>query len=161
MIPLAGSVKELGYTSEEWKMVYETRKILHDPEIRCTVTCVRVPVYVGHAVSANVRFHRAMSKAEAVEILVVDHERRPAGHGEEPGADIARHLARHGVHVEVRRLSSGGEEVGHLLLSQAAAFGADLLVMGAYGHSYVSEWMFGGVTRTVFHEAELPVLMSR
>jgi nucleotide-binding universal stress UspA family protein len=100
-------------------------------------------------------------KAEAVEILVVDHERRPAGHGEEPGADIARHLARHGVYVEVRRLSSGGEEVGHLLLSHAAASGADLVVMGAYGHSYLSEWMFGSVTRTVLREAGLPVLMSR
>src|ERR1700690_2550741 len=69
VIPLAGSVKELGYTSEEWKMVYESRKILHDDAIRATVTCVRVPVYVGHAVSANVRFHRPMSKAEAVELL--------------------------------------------------------------------------------------------
>jgi aspartate-semialdehyde dehydrogenase len=69
VIPLAGSVKEEGYTSEEWKMVRESRKILHDDEIRCTVTCVRVPVYVGHAVCANVRFHRPMSKAEAVEIL--------------------------------------------------------------------------------------------
>jgi len=69
VIPLAGSVKEAGYTSEEWKMVLETRKILHDDDIRCTVTCVRVPVYVGHAVSANVRFHRPMSKAEAVELL--------------------------------------------------------------------------------------------
>jgi aspartate-semialdehyde dehydrogenase len=69
VIPLAGSVKDAGYTSEEWKMMRETRKILHDPEIRCTVTCVRVPVYVGHAVSANLRFHRPMSKAEAVELL--------------------------------------------------------------------------------------------
>jgi aspartate-semialdehyde dehydrogenase len=69
VIPLAGSVKEAGYTSEEWKMMREARKILHDPEIRCTVTCVRVPVYVGHAVSANVRFHRPMSKAEAVDLL--------------------------------------------------------------------------------------------
>jgi aspartate-semialdehyde dehydrogenase len=69
VIPLAGSVKEQGYTSEEWKMVRESRKILHDDEIRCTVTCVRVPVYVGHAVTANVRFHRPMSKAEAVELL--------------------------------------------------------------------------------------------
>ena len=43
VIPLAGSVKEPGYTSEEWKFVRETRKILHDDEIRCTVTCVRVP----------------------------------------------------------------------------------------------------------------------
>jgi aspartate-semialdehyde dehydrogenase len=69
VIPLAGSVRESGYTSEEWKMMRETRKILHDDAIRCTVTCVRVPVYVGHAVSANVRFHRPMGKAEAVELL--------------------------------------------------------------------------------------------
>ena len=69
VIPLAGSVKEAGYTSEEWKMIREMRKILHDDDIRCTVTCVRVPVFVGHAVSANVRFHRAMKKSEAVEIL--------------------------------------------------------------------------------------------
>jgi nucleotide-binding universal stress UspA family protein len=39
--------------------------------------------------------------------------------------------------------------------------GADLLVMGAYGHTQLREWMFGGVTRTVLYEAGLPVLMSR
>jgi nucleotide-binding universal stress UspA family protein len=100
-------------------------------------------------------------KAEAVEILVVDHQRHPEGHGQEPGADIARHLARYGAQVQVRRLSSGGKAVGRLLLSQAAAFGADLLVMGAYGHTQLREWMFGGVTRTVLYEADLPVLMSR
>ena len=69
VIPLAGSLKEDGYTSEEWKMVRETRKILHDDGIKCSVTCVRVPVYVGHAVTVNVRFHRPMAKAEAVELL--------------------------------------------------------------------------------------------
>jgi aspartate-semialdehyde dehydrogenase len=69
VIPLAGSMKEEGYTSEEWKMIHETRKILHDDDIRCSVTCVRVPVYVGHAVTVNVRFHRPMSKGEAVDIL--------------------------------------------------------------------------------------------
>jgi len=100
-------------------------------------------------------------KAEAVEVLVVDHQRHPEGHGQEPGADIALHLARHGALVEVRRLSSGGKDVGRLLLSQAATFGADLLVMGAYGHTQLREWMFGGVTRTVLYEAGLPVLMSR
>ena len=101
-----------------------------------------------------------LTRAEAVEVLVVDPQRHP-GHGEEPGADIARHLARHGVQLEVRRLSSGGGDVGHILLSRAADFGADLLVMGAYGHSHLSEWMFGGVTRTVLREAGLPVLLSR
>jgi nucleotide-binding universal stress UspA family protein len=100
-------------------------------------------------------------KADAVEVLVIDHQRHPGGHGQEPGADIARHLARHGAQVEVRSVSSGGKDVGDLLLSQAGAFHADLLVMGAYGHSQVREWMFGGVTRTVLYEAALPVLMSR
>jgi len=100
-------------------------------------------------------------RAEAVEVLVVDHERHPSSHGQEPGADIAHHLARHGAQVEVQRWSSGGENVGRLLLSEAAAFGADLVVMGAYGHSHLSEWMFGSVTRTVLREAGLPVLMSR
>ncbi len=100
-------------------------------------------------------------RAEAAEVLVVDPERHRASHGQEPGADIARHLARHGAHVEVRRLSSGGEDVGRLLLSQAAAFDADLVVMGAYGHSHLTEWVFGSVTQTVLRKAALPVLMSR
>jgi nucleotide-binding universal stress UspA family protein len=104
----------------------------------------------------------ALIKAEAVEVVVIDHE-RTAGHGQDPGADVARHLARRGVKAETRRLSSTKEkkEVGHLLLSQAATFGADLLVMGAYGHSQLRDWMFGRVTRTVLREAGLPVLMSR
>jgi aspartate-semialdehyde dehydrogenase len=69
VIPLAGSIKEGGYTSEEWKLVHETRKILHDDEIRVSATCVRVPVYVGHAHSANLQFRRPMDRAEAVELL--------------------------------------------------------------------------------------------
>ena len=63
--------------------------------------------------------------------------------------------------MEVRRLSSGGKDVGRLLLSRAAGFSADLIVMGAYGHSHLSEWIFGGVTRTVLREAEFPILISR
>jgi nucleotide-binding universal stress UspA family protein len=104
----------------------------------------------------------ALIKAEAVEVLVIDHE-STASHGQEPAAEVALHLARRGVKVETRRLSSAKEkeEVGRLLLSQAAIFGADLLVMGAYGHSQLREWMFGSVTRTVLREAGLPVLMSR
>src|SRR4029079_16335636 len=50
-------------------MVRESRKILHDEEIKCSVTCVRVPVFIGHAVSVNVRFHRPLAKAEAVPLL--------------------------------------------------------------------------------------------
>jgi aspartate-semialdehyde dehydrogenase len=69
VIPLAGSVKESGYTSEEWKLVHESRKILHAPDMRVTATCVRVPVYVGHAMTANVQFRRPVSRVEAVDLL--------------------------------------------------------------------------------------------
>jgi nucleotide-binding universal stress UspA family protein len=99
-------------------------------------------------------------RAEAIEVLAVDPERYQV-HGQEAGADIARHLARHGAKVNVRRVSSGGEDIGRVLLSRAASFGADLLAIGAYGHSRLSEWIFGGVTQTMLREAELPVLMSR
>jgi aspartate-semialdehyde dehydrogenase len=61
VIPLAGSVKEAGYTSEEWKLVHETRKILHADDIAVTATCVRVPVFVGHAMTANLEFSRPVS----------------------------------------------------------------------------------------------------
>jgi aspartate-semialdehyde dehydrogenase len=69
VIPLAGSVREQGYTSEEWKLLYESRKILHAERMTVSMTCVRVPVYVGHAHAANIRFSRPMAKAEAVELL--------------------------------------------------------------------------------------------
>ena len=68
-IPLAGSVKDAGYTSEEWKLVDETHKILHAPEIAVTATCVRVPVFVGHALTVNAAFAGAMTAARAVELL--------------------------------------------------------------------------------------------
>lgn len=131
---------------------------------RGTVSRVRRVVLAWNATRESIRAVGdalpLLVKAEAVEVLVADPQRQRT-HGEEPGADIARHLVRHGAQVEVRRLSSGGEDVGRLLLSESEKFRADLLVMGAYGHSQVSEWMFGGVTRTVLYEAGIPVLMSR
>jgi aspartate-semialdehyde dehydrogenase len=69
VIPLAGSVKDAGYTSEEWKLLRETRKILHDDRIAVTATCVRVPVFVGHAMATNLEFSRPVSRDEAVELL--------------------------------------------------------------------------------------------
>jgi aspartate-semialdehyde dehydrogenase len=69
VIPLAGSVKEAGYTSEEWKFMREARKILHDDDIRVSMTCVRVPVYVGHAVTCNIQFHRPVTRQEVVDVL--------------------------------------------------------------------------------------------
>jgi aspartate-semialdehyde dehydrogenase len=69
VIPLAGSVRDAKYTSEEWKLVLESRKILHAPGLRATATCVRVPVYVGHAMTANVQFAEPLSLADALALL--------------------------------------------------------------------------------------------
>ena len=113
------------------------------------------------AIRAAVDALPLVAGAEAVEVLIVDYERQRERHGQNPGTDAARRLSAFGAQVEVQSLSSEGQDVGHLLLAQAAAFRADLLVMGGYGHSTLHEWVFGSVTRTVLYEAGLPVLMSR
>ena len=60
---------ENGYTKEEWKMVEETHKILHAPDIAVSATCVRVPVMIGHSEAVQVEFSQPMSPAEAKNIL--------------------------------------------------------------------------------------------
>jgi aspartate-semialdehyde dehydrogenase len=69
VLPHAGSFTEAGYTDEEWKLVHETRKILGDGAIEVEPTCVRVPVMVGHGISATMFFERSMAADEAVALL--------------------------------------------------------------------------------------------
>ncbi len=80
-------------------------------------------------------------------------------HGEEPGADMARYLARHDVKVEVVRRPPAGN-AGQAILSLASDVGADLLVMGAYGHSRFREMILGGATRTILASTTLPTLLA-
>jgi aspartate-semialdehyde dehydrogenase len=68
-VPQVGSFRENGYTSEEEKLINETKKILHAPDIGITATCVRIPVFVGHAESMNVEFSRPISATEAREVI--------------------------------------------------------------------------------------------
>jgi nucleotide-binding universal stress UspA family protein len=77
-----------------------------------------------------------------------------------PSADIALHLARHGVAAEGTSTLGSEISVGDLLLSSAADLGADLIVMGAYGHSRVRELVLGGATRHILQHMTAPVLMS-
>jgi nucleotide-binding universal stress UspA family protein len=101
-----------------------------------------------------------LTAAASVTVITVDAEQSGDGHGEIPGADIALHLARHGVVAKVERTTSAGIGVGNALLSWASDMEADLLVMGAYGHSRVRELLLGGATRTVLASATSPVLMA-
>jgi len=100
-----------------------------------------------------------LKAAREVTVLVINAE-KTAGHGEEPGADIALVMARHGIKVNVVRDSSRELDVGILLLSRLADLDADLLVMGAYGHSRLREIVAGGVTRTLLESTPVPLLMS-
>ena len=101
-----------------------------------------------------------LTTAEIVSILTIDPREGPRAHGELPGADISLHLARHGVKAEIERTVSADLPVGEVLLSRAADLGADLLVMGAYGHSRARELLLGGATRSLLRSMTLPVLMS-
>jgi nucleotide-binding universal stress UspA family protein len=93
-------------------------------------------------------------------VAVFDPERGRRNHGEQPGADIGLYLARHGVKVSAHRQSGAGFDVGAQILSRAADTGADLIVIGAYGHSRMRELVLGGVTRTMLESMTVPVLMS-
>ena len=69
LIPQIGSFKDEGYTSEEWKMQNEGRKIIHLPEVRVNCTCVRVPIMRSHSESITLEFENPLSPDEAREIL--------------------------------------------------------------------------------------------
>jgi nucleotide-binding universal stress UspA family protein len=98
-----------------------------------------------------------LERAEHVQVAVF---RPDAGPGELPGADLAAHLARHGARANVTRHEASDIDVGNLLLSTAFDAQADLIVMGAWGHSRLAELVLGGVTRTILESMTVPVLMS-
>jgi nucleotide-binding universal stress UspA family protein len=109
-----------------------------------------------------------LERADSVTVLSVNpdlsiDERR------DPGADISLHLARHGVKVTAARTIAQETSVGHViletsvsdvLLADIAENGIDLLVMGAYGHSRLREWVLGGVTRDLLAHMTVPVFLS-
>ena len=98
--------------------------------------------------------------ADTVTLLVVDAVLGPKDHGEDPGADVAVLLARHGVSVEVRQADSGGKSVSEVLRQEAREHGAGLIVMGAYGHSRLRQTILGGTTQEMLEAAECPLFLA-
>lgn len=92
--------------------------------------------------------------AEHVPVITVDE-----GTGAAPG-DVVRYLAFHGVRGEARTISAGGREAGNAILDAASTANADMLVMGAYAHSRLRQFILGGVTSTVLRQAALPLLLA-
>lgn len=98
-------------------------------------------------------------QAKAVTVAMVDPQEDEWKSGAEPGFDIASYLVRHGIRADVERLPGGGCDISEILLRCARDRGADLLVMGAYGHSRLREYVFGGTTREMLEDATVPLLM--
>jgi nucleotide-binding universal stress UspA family protein len=101
-----------------------------------------------------------LKAAKAVHVVIVDAEGEPRVTQGNPGHRIVAALERHGVAAEARCINSGKTSAGHALLNHATEAGAGLSIMGAYGHSRLREFVFGGATRTVLEEMKAPVLLS-
>ena len=96
--------------------------------------------------------------AESAEILSI----RPKAEStsESPGAEIAAHLARHGIDADTYTTTGKDKDAGAVLLERVKDTDRDLVVMGGYGHSRFRETILGGATRKVLREAAIPVFMS-
>ncbi|MDB5792013.1 MAG: Universal stress protein family protein [Massilia sp.] len=100
-----------------------------------------------------------LERARAVHLALVNPEREGDLHGDEPGADMALYLARHGVRVEVEAVHTD-KPAGTALLEIVRATGAGLLVAGAFGRSRYREIVLGGVTRVLLDRSTVPVLFA-
>ena len=101
-----------------------------------------------------------LKKAGKVRVVRIDPQKDPSLRGSVAGADLAEALARHGVRAEAQGYPTDGQDEGQALMRCAEDSGAGLIVMGAYGHSRLAEFIFGGATRFVLNRLVCPVLMS-
>lgn len=103
---------------------------------------------------------RFLATASKVSVVTVDATPSEEGYGPQPGGDICAHLARRGQKVELFNLDSSGRSDAQTILDHAAAVDADLIVMGGFGRSRMSEFIFGGMTRDMLKMSPVPLLMS-
>jgi nucleotide-binding universal stress UspA family protein len=135
VVPEAHTARLTGPAMIAWKPTRESTRALHDA----------LPL---------------LRKAASVRVVAIDPKVGDLQHGALPGADIAAHLVRHGLRVEVAQVPRLGASAGAAILREAQEQGAALLVAGGYGHTRAREFVMGGVTRTLFEQAQLPVLFS-
>lgn len=100
-----------------------------------------------------------LRRADAVKLALVNPGALAEVHGEEPGADMALHLARHGVRVDVV-IEHTRASTGEALLNMTQEHDASLLVTGAFGHSRYRELVLGGVTRALLADCAVPLLIA-
>jgi len=99
-------------------------------------------------------------EAKQVYVAVFDPEMTEYADGQNPGSDIAKWLSHYGCKVAVQQYPSGGREIGVCIRERADELGADLVVMGAFGHARLLQVVFGGTTATLLEQKALPVLLA-
>jgi nucleotide-binding universal stress UspA family protein len=98
--------------------------------------------------------------AKSIEVVTVSNGKGNGSGAKQAGAeDVAQHLMRHGLKAEIKPIVADSD-IATTLLSHAADTGADVMVMGGYGHSRLREFILGGVTRGILASMTVPVLMS-
>jgi nucleotide-binding universal stress UspA family protein len=99
-----------------------------------------------------------LARAQAIDVVTVTGEK----HKPQPlqNVNIAKHLARHGLSVELRTIAGSNVDVANAILSDAADRATDLIVMGGYGHSRLREFILGGATRGILQSMTVPTFMS-
>jgi nucleotide-binding universal stress UspA family protein len=99
-----------------------------------------------------------LAKAKRVRAVTVTEE-KDLGRSQS-GADLVRHLALHGIDIAVEEVAAAGRPIGEVLEAAVAAHGSGLLVMGAYGHSRVRDFILGGATKGILARPPVPVFLS-
>jgi nucleotide-binding universal stress UspA family protein len=97
-----------------------------------------------------------LKKAKDVRLLWVD----PASEAESSGAEMAESLKRHGIKARAEAVESGGANPAEVVMAKARELGAGIVVLGAYGHSRIREFVLGGATRHALSTMTVPLLMS-
>lgn len=110
--------------------------------------------------AANDAIPLLQGRSDAI-VLVINPDDHHSAHGDNPGTKIAAHLERHGIKTSVDCHTVKDVNPDTVILNYLADTGADLLIMGAYGHSRLREKAFGGTTNTILHQMTTPVFMSQ
>jgi nucleotide-binding universal stress UspA family protein len=101
-----------------------------------------------------------LTKATTVDLLIVLNEKTNTAPNESRGAEMAKHLARHDVKVQIVTVPAADIDVTNAILSYVADVSGTLIVMGGYGHAKLREMVLGGVTRGMLQSMTVPVFMS-
>ena len=99
-----------------------------------------------------------LEKVKEVRIVTVANEK--VLDTKHSGEELAKNLSRHGIDVILENVDAAGRSIGEVLETHAASCSADLLVMGAYGHSRLREFILGGATQSMLSKPPVPILFS-